>query len=42
MNVLLKTPLRKIVFSVLALVLLSSPAMAAMGDIKDFSFAGFE
>lgn len=42
MNVLMKTPLRKIVFSVLALVLLSSPAMAAMGDIKDFSFAGFE
>jgi hypothetical protein len=42
MNVLMKTPFRKILFSLLALVLLASPAMAAMGDISDFSFAGFE
>ncbi len=42
MNVLMKTPFKKIFFSLLALVLLSSPAMAAMGDISDFSFAGFE
>lgn len=42
MNVLMKTPFRKFVFSVLALALLASPALAAMGDINDFTFAGFE